>query len=513
MMNKAGGQRSHSQQQHGKKRMRHDETLSSKRGRQTVADIRMHQKKIGKMAAILRQAEPDVCEWLSNEEYFLPEVVNLVYMVSFESPLFSQPLDMVRMAQYLPNTKHRPPSNASITIRLYPSTAILFMRGNMLLIKTTSPSEALYNSHLYRQVIEQVRFILKNRGDPDDKLYLGTLEGRLGMSRGRVENVVGNGILYQEGVHLTNLMHAEDEFVEWEPDTFPNLIYRGRLADGSRFCANIAVTGKVVLMGLRTIRGLYEAYKIVCDVVYNFEDPNVPENPKGRYEYRLKQLFDSRVMSLAETDDGADLNTWLDPEDILDAQPGFDGILHPSTPLQQSLDNGAPSNASDGGNPASHPTALVERPSEREDDIFRLLVAASPCVHLSARQIDLLGSPHPRLNLVRRAALRGNVEMIDYLLQQGGDLAAGVWQRGGQKLTTSAVIGPEDDDDDEQSSLQDDAPRREDEPSSVRSSLRDKAEGYLPIECIADSRDTRHKQIVQLLTRYMTKNPPGKIQK
>ena len=419
-------------------------------------------RRLGSLLQTMRETKPDVCEWLSKEEYFLPEVVNLVYMVSFESPYFSQPLDMVRMAQYLPNTKHRPPSNASITIRLYPSTAILFMRGNMLLIKTTSPSEALYNSHLYRQLVEQIPFILKNKGDPEDKLYVGTLEGKLGLSKGRVENVVGNGILYQEGVHLTNLMHAEDEFVEWEPDTFPNLIYRGSLSDGSRFCANIAVTGKVVLMGLRTIEGLYEAYKIVCDLVYDFEDPNVPKHPKGRYDYRLKQLFNNRVLSSALEDTGNDLHTWLDPEDILETQPELVDQVAGNVPNTSDL----PPQVDENGDPKKkQKTTINSDPEEaRANSVYALMLASTPKAPLTERQRFVLRDKEyaATVNLVGLATELGRVEMLEFLLREGGSLARGVWQPGD-------------------------------------------AEGRLPIDMMKDSRDPKHKQIMHILRRYSTK--------
>lgn len=261
-------------------------------------DARLHEMLLG-----MREAQPAVCEWLSLEEYILPKMVNNVYTIHFGSEHFKPPLNMARIAQYRPQAKYRPPSSSVVTLRLYPTTGLLFMGGNMVLIKTTSPGMALYYSHLYRQDLEQTPFILKVAGDHNKELFVGTLEGRLGFSRGRMENVVGNGILYQDGVHLTKLMHAEDEKVDWEPDAFPNAIYKDVLSDGTPFCANIASTGKIVLMGLKTREGLYEAYRIMSDVVYKFEDPDVPSNPRERYRYRINQLFkQNRLVAQSETD-------------------------------------------------------------------------------------------------------------------------------------------------------------------------------------------------------------------
>jgi hypothetical protein len=55
----------------------------------------------------MRKAQPAVCEWLSKETYVLTKVVNIVYMMSLKSQSVRGPLPLVRMAQYMPNTKVR----------------------------------------------------------------------------------------------------------------------------------------------------------------------------------------------------------------------------------------------------------------------------------------------------------------------------------------------------------------------------------------------------------------------
>ena len=223
------------------------------------------------------------------ETHVLPEIVNIVYTVTFESPYFKEPLNLVRLAQYLPNVKYRPPGFASVTIRIYPTTALLSMKGKLVLIRCTTRNMALFYSHYYRQLVEQVSIIMKGP-NPEDKPYVGKLEGYLGFSIGEIQNMVGNGVLPQDGVHLTRLLYSDQEAVDWDPGGFPNLIYNARLPNGKPFCANIAITGKIVLMGLKDIEDVYSSYKIMCNVVHDFDDPNVPTDPKERYKYRLKQL-------------------------------------------------------------------------------------------------------------------------------------------------------------------------------------------------------------------------------
>lgn len=235
-----------------------------------------------------RSAKPGKCKWLSRETAILPEIVNIVFTVTFQSDDFKTPLDMIRMAQFLPNCKFRPPSFPSATLRIRPITALVYQESNAVIIKTTSPGEALYQSHVLRHLLEQIPFILKYTGKPE--LFVGTLEGRMGFKRGKIDNIVGSGMLYQDGVHLTNLLHAKDSNVDFDPGAFPNAIYRNVLPDGTPFCCNIANTQKIVVMGAKRVRAMFEAYKMTCSVVNDFEDPDVPKDPQLRRQYRLNQL-------------------------------------------------------------------------------------------------------------------------------------------------------------------------------------------------------------------------------
>jgi TATA-box binding protein (TBP) (component of TFIID and TFIIIB) len=245
-----------------------EETTDERKREQARARIEKHQTAMSRLVLGMRNSKPGKCRWLSKEDHILPEIVNIVYTINFQSKAFKTPLDMIRMVQYLPNCKFRPPSFPAATLRIWPITALVYQEANAVIIKTTSPGEALYQSHVLRQLLEQIPFIMKTG---DGKLFCGTLEGRLGFNRGKIDNIVGSGMLYQDGVHLENLLHAEDANVDFDPGAFPNAIYRNTLPDGTVFCSNIASTQKVVTMGVKSPRALYKAYKMTSAVVNDFE--------------------------------------------------------------------------------------------------------------------------------------------------------------------------------------------------------------------------------------------------
>jgi len=248
----------------------------------------------------MRNAKPAVCEWLSRERYVLPAIVNIVYMVQFTSESATGPLDLIRMAQYMPNTKYKPPNFAALTIRIYPATGMLYTKGKFVLIRTRSLAEARYYCQVYRQAIERIPMIMRRAGT--DEIVVQTLEGHLECKHEGVQNIVGSGALPQDGVHLTKLLYSDEESVNWDPGGFINLIYYHRLPSGAPYCANIANTGKIVLMGLKTTEDIYAAYRIMCGVLHDYEDPHVPQMPKERHLYRMQQLArDSRFLKADAT--------------------------------------------------------------------------------------------------------------------------------------------------------------------------------------------------------------------
>lgn len=374
--------------------------------------LKHNEDAITQMILKARDARPAPCEWIEKENHILPNIVNNVYAVNFASPCLKSSLDLIRIAQHVPNTKYRLPNFPSITLRLRPTTGTLFMACNLELIKTTSRGMALYYSHLYRQLIEKIPMILIDvdaDGNRVGEPYVGTLEGCLGCSMGQMLNVVGNGVLPQDGVHLMDLLHSDKSNTDYDPGSFPNLIYRGRLEDGSKFCANIANTGKVVLMGLKSKEGVYESYKIVCDVVHNFEDPNVPSDPHKRWKYRLNQLQSDHRFAKEEDDPEAARMTRYSGATGDDGNAGMDdegsGDEEEELKVLESILQ-FNSGSSKGGKTQAKGASLLQSQQHEEDGD------------------DNNGEEEEEeLPLLYAAALRGQVENVRVLLSQGPDVA------------------------------------------------------------------------------------------
>ncbi len=409
----------------------------------------------------LRGARPAPCEWLSKEEYVLPRVVNIVYTMTFkrEGDEDSE-LDMVRIAQALPNTKYRPRRFAAITIRLHPTTALLFTRLNMVLVKTTCENMARHFCQLYRQLLEKVPIMVRNR--ETGEVGVGTFEGRLGFSKGKVENMVGNAVLPQDGVHLGKLLYSDEEANTWVPDSFPNLIYKNKLPDGTPFCANISNTGKVVLMGLKDQDHLYEAYKHVCDVVHNYEDPTFPMDPRKRLAHRTKQLLATNEAFRVATDkeDADDLLNMGDEYDE-DADGERDPLMGMLVDVLSNFTTN--DDTMKDVDPAFVAAAMDTGEDDNDDDNSSSSSSSDEDSGDVGADINIGFTPPPVVRvehtLLMQTADAGLIENVEYVLSQGPD----AWER-------------------------------------------DK-NGRTALERIEESMDPAHKSIAHLLRAYMDAHP------
>ena len=303
-----------------------------------------------------------LCKDLSREQFVLPPVVNIVYSVDFGSPCITGNLDLLRIANQLPNSKYKP-NFPSIAIKMHPTTATLFGKLNVELVKTTTPGMALFFSHVYRQLLERLSLILHD--EDTGRTFVGTLEGYLGMSVGIIHNVVGNGILPQDGVHLMNLLNATEDKSDHDPENFPNLIHKCELSNGRAFTANIANTAKVVLMGLKCVEDMHEAYKIICDKVHNFDDPNVPTDPHERWKYRRRQLQADPAFK-PTTDDGWEeaIGEDDDAEDYV--KPQLPNVVQHMKPMLETILN-----------VSAMGTVVVKKEEEEEEEEEPLLYMAA----------------------------------------------------------------------------------------------------------------------------------------
>jgi len=410
------------------------------------AETRARRIKEGNDAALalirsMRQTKPAVCEWLSKETHVLTAVVNIVYMMSLKSQTVRGPLPLVRMAQYMPNTKYKPPNHAALTVRINPATLMLYTGGKMVIIRARTPAEALLYSHLFRQTIEAIPLIM--RSQKTGKLIVTTLEGHLDCHRDGIQNIVGSGALPQDGVHLTRLLYSDEEKVTWDPGGFINLIYKGHLPDGTSFCANIANTGKIVLMGLKTIEAMHLAYKQMCRILHDFDDPNVPLDPKERHKYRMAQLEqDARFLKADATQmrgllDAEFLGEEFDPEEEPAGGKGGGGRrgvrrLPTSRKKRKTATTTTmgddPDVTSFSASNMDEPPAPVDEDGEDDEDdddhndLMKMLDQIGvDHMHQDLSSVtliaDTIGQEEP---LLVKAALSGQVDNVRRLLQQPG---------------------------------------------------------------------------------------------
>ncbi len=162
---------------------------------------------------------------------------------------------------------------------------------------------------------------------------------------------------------------------------------------------------------------MHDAYKHMCHVLHEFDDPNVPMGPKERHKYRMAQLErDSRFFK----PDAAQMRNLLDAEFLGDeCDTGVDGE-------RLNFDDGDENNGDDGG-------------ARDIDEFFATLNQ----IGLDQQQplsmiVDGLAADEPLLAKVgndwgtggwtvltcefppTQAALRGQVDNVKYFLTQPG---------------------------------------------------------------------------------------------
>lgn len=256
------------------------------------------------------QMKPYPEERLSKEKDHLPGVVNMVCTTKLlsgmddddERKLNGWGINLHRVVLHGPNAKYRQRRFAAITLRLDGSVALLFESGKMVLVSALSPKHALYCSQRYRQWLENIPFLMYD--DEKKESYVGTLKGQLSCRDTTVHNVVASGSLFQDGVDLSSLLDENEGKCSWVPDSFPNATYGPfELKNGTTANANISDRrAKVVIMGVTNREEVYEAYKIIKDLVSPHEDPDAPTDPRECYLYRINKLLgtDDKMKPMAK---------------------------------------------------------------------------------------------------------------------------------------------------------------------------------------------------------------------
>ncbi len=250
---------------------------------------------------------PDV--ELSRETHHLPKVVNMVCTTKLLNGMDDDEvrkangygINLYRIALNYPNVKYEQKRFAAITLRIWGSTGLLFESGKMVLVSALSKTHALFCAQQYRQWLETVDLLMWD--EVEKRSYIGNLKGKLNCRDTKVYNVVASGSLFQDGVDLSSLMEAHEDKCSWVPDSFPNGTFGPqKLSDGATFNANVSDrNAKVVIMGVRTVEHVYEAYRYMKALVSDHEDPDAPDDPRKCYLYRMNKLLKSDPRMKAKT--------------------------------------------------------------------------------------------------------------------------------------------------------------------------------------------------------------------
>jgi hypothetical protein len=200
-------------------------------------------------------------------------------------------------------------------------------------------------------------------------------------------------------------------------------------------------------MGLKTIEAMHLAYKQMCKILHEFDDPNVPLDPKERHKYRMAQMekdarfFKADATELSNLLEAEYLGEEFDKEPDTSAKarlgrskriPGR-GRGRPAKKKSR-LDNGDDDNDDDDDNNEPADEGEDEQPrqfddsdeDEDDDDDHKDLMKLFEQIgvdhkHQTAESLAVVAEGLEQEEpLLVRAALQGQVDNVRHLLQQPG---------------------------------------------------------------------------------------------
>lgn len=198
--------------------------------------------------------------------------------------------NLLLLASLLPNAKYHQLKFAAVTLRMDNTVVLIFESGKVIMMKGRSASHSLYLMHIYRLMLEALPMTIYDRNTGIVRRN-ATLCGHLGFEGWVVENIVANSRMMQDSVLLGKLSDDHAEQCNYAADGFPGATWWGKLSDGSEFTVKIFDTGKTVYMGVTSTEQVREAHEIICKVLSDYEDTDIPNDPRLRANYRLQHIF------------------------------------------------------------------------------------------------------------------------------------------------------------------------------------------------------------------------------
>jgi TATA-box binding protein (TBP) (component of TFIID and TFIIIB) len=155
-----------------------------------------------------------------------PVIVNIVSTVriieqtadkKYRLPLQSLSMYLGACSQYAP--VQFAANIIKLTTSITDSTALVFGSGNIVQVSALTPTHTIYNSQLFRVIIEQVNCAMRTE---DGSITIGSLMGRTVFHNNVTHNIVGHGNLGIR-IDLKKLRDENPSACKWLPDLFPAL--------------------------------------------------------------------------------------------------------------------------------------------------------------------------------------------------------------------------------------------------------------------------------------------------
>lgn len=203
-----------------------------------------------------------------------PKITNYVSTVKL-----GLKFDLNIIPLYITGADKKPRRFAAITIRIIPTTCLLFSTGNMVIIGAKTQNASKLAAHTYRLFLENIPQVFYDK--TDKKYFYDTLEKYIGFNKFTVRNVVGSGKLILDdkknvyNVENSNSSNSNDNnFVDlssfaknnimnagWDKEIFPGMRCIIEKSSGKElsndFIAHIFQAKKNVLMGAKKKEDIY----------------------------------------------------------------------------------------------------------------------------------------------------------------------------------------------------------------------------------------------------------------
>ena len=224
------------------------------------------------------------------EDY--PNIINYVSTVCL-----GVKFDLNSITCYIASADRKPRRFAATTIRIFPSTGLLFSTGKMVISGPKTKYGSILAGHSYRLILEQIPQAFYNT--KLKKFYFTRTEKFTSFKDFKVENVVGSGKLFDmKGINSKYVDELSSKIGLVDLDSFArnNIVSAGwdkEIFPGMRFnmeefslTAHVFEAANDVLMGAKNKEGIYKGHNHLKKIIAPYS--NTLENTGESLEKKTK---------------------------------------------------------------------------------------------------------------------------------------------------------------------------------------------------------------------------------